>query len=795
MSVHFTPTATRISPAPLPDSGTIVAFAPMRSAVQPTAAGLRAALIGTFPPRRCGIATFTSDALEQVQRFHPDVALEVYALDRAAPGRNHDPSGYVGVRAVIDSTSAAAFEGVARSINESACDVVWLQHEFGIFGGPDGELVCDFVDQIAAPLVVTFHTVLSTASANQARIMQHLIARASRIMVMSQHGRRLLETVYQAPAALIEVIPHGAPDRPFGREAQFKAWLGIGAANVLMTFGLLGPGKGIEQVIDALPEIVARHPDTIYRIVGATHPNLLAEQGESYREGLVARARKLGVTAHVEWDNRFLEAEELLDQLEASDIYITPYFNLQQATSGTLSYAVALGKAVVSTPYVHAAELLAGGSGLLVEPDNAAAIGAAVIALLDDAAQMDRIKRRAYAVGRRTIWPEFAAASARMLHAASVQRIERPGADAVPGLSGVFAMCDGTGILQHAIGVVPDRRHGYCLDDNARALILMNRARGMVQTDRMHWAGVFASFVQHAWNPDLSRFRNFMNFDRTWCEDCGSDDSNGRALWALGDTVANGQDEDIRFWARRWFDTAVPAFAGIESPRALAFAMLGAASVSRTDAAHAQAAALLERGGAILESLLHATRQPDWAWFEAVLGYDNPRLPQALIEAGLALGRRNWIDTGLDSLSWIAQRQTAAAGHFRPVGCEGFGREYGQLPFDQQPLEAQAAIEAAAVAFAASDDRRWIDHAVTAYGWFFGANDRGIVLADLASGRCRDGLTPRGRNENCGAESILAFQLAHISMLGLSRQAPTRGLDESQSEQFEPRVKQSLAHS
>ena len=751
----------QITETSLPDS-VVPLFAPNRDghALRRTT---KVALIGTYVPRKCGIATFTSDLVAQLAAYQPDIAATVYALD--APEHR---SAYAADAHWVDQGSRSAYLAAATAINASGVDTVWLQHEFGIFGGRDGELVLELVDCLAAPLIVTFHTVLGEPSDNQRRIVDHLIARSSRIMVMSLHGRRLLVDRYGAPADLIEVIPHGAHDRPFGREAAFKQQLGLADQNVLMTFGLLGPGKGLEQVIAALPAIVARHPDTVYRIVGATHPNLVASHGEEYRDGLVRMAQELGVAAHIAWENRFLETAELLDQLEACDIYITPYFNLQQATSGTLSYAVALGKAVVSTPYVHARELLGNGIGVLVEPNSSEAIAAAVIGLLDDRELLSATKRRAYAAGRHTIWPQFAAATGALVRKAVVTPHSSARLIDTPALQAFTNMCDGTGMLQHSIGIVPDRRHGYCIDDNARALILVNHVRGLDDAERLARSSTFASFIQFAWNPELHSFRNFMAFDRSWCEDRGSEDSNGRTLWALGDTAAHSPFPELQTWARGWFDNSLCALDQVGSPRALAFGMLGAAEVLRADSGHAGAAALMQRGGDLLYRLLASSRRPDWAWFEAVLGYDNPRLPQALIEAGVALGRAEWRAEGLATLAWITERQTSAQGQFRPVGSNSFGQEYEQRPFDQQPLEAQAAIEACAAAYAVDPAQRWIDHARAAYGWFFGANDRGGVLVDLATGRCFDGVTPRGVNQNTGAESILALQLAHVAFVRLA---------------------------
>ncbi len=725
----------------------------------------RLALIGGFAPRKCGIATFTTDTYEQLGRHRPEVAVDVWALTDAG-----DPPSDARTHAEIVGEEPGTYEAAARAINEGSYDAVWLQHEYGIYGGDCGERVLDFAERLAAPLIVTFHTVLSDPSDLQRRILERLAALASQCMVMSQHARELLMDRYGVERERITVIPHGAPERPFGRQEQFKSTMGLSGRKVLMTFGLLGPGKGIETMIAAMPAVVARHPEAIYRIVGATHPRLVASEGEAYRERLEALAAELGVADNVVFDNRFLETGELLDQLEACDIYVTPYPNLQQSTSGTLSYAVALGKAVVSTRFVHARELLSDGVGTLVEPNSAEALSDAILALLDHPAMLLASQRAAYARGRSTVWPRFADASAALVDSVAVRMpATYPPATALPGLSGVLAMSDSTGIYQHAIGIVPDRRHGYCLDDNVRALMLTLCAEGLDAVERQRLQMAYAGFIQHAWNDEARAFRNFMNFDRTWCEDIGSEDSNGRAAWALGLAMERNTDAGWTYWARRWFDKALTALDDVESPRAVAFGMLGACAALRADPGHERARALLLRGGDLLHRLLDSSRRPDWAWFEAVLGYDNPRLSQALLEAGVALDRPDWRAAGLESLTWVAERQIAPSGHFRPVGSEGFEREYTQLPFDQQPVEAWAAIEAAASAYRVTGDRHWQSHATVAYRWFFGANDRGILLADIASGRCRDGITPRGANENCGAESILAFQLAHYAMAGLAR--------------------------
>lgn len=725
---------------------------------------LRVALVGTFAPRKCGIATFTTDIRDQLEIHHPDIAVDIYALDNSSA-----PLDYYDAAGVIGASNLEDYGWAARQINHSGVDAVWIQHEFGIFGGEDGDYVCHLVDRIAAPIILTVHTVLAEPSASQDRIFRHLISRASRIMAMSRRAKELLVRVYQAEPDTITVIPHGAPDRPFGREESFKANFGYAGRPVIMTFGLLGRGKGIEGVIEALPEVLAKHPDTLYRIVGATHPNLIAHEGEAYRDELHALAKRLGVENAIAWDNRFVETPELLDQLEACDIFITPYPNLQQATSGTLSYAVALGKAVISTPYAHAKELLADDAGVFIPPGSPSAIASAINDLFDDPARLAALKHRAYARGRKTVWSEFAGSCAALVQSVVPPPAPEVPITALPGLFGVFAMSDSTGMLQHSIGIVPDRRHGYCLDDNVRALMLMNVAEGLGQPERQAWSMTYASFIQHAWNPDVRRFRNFMNFDRSWCEAIGSEDSNGRALWALGHTIENSPDEDLRAWALSRFQEYQPQLTDLTAPRARCFAMLGAAAVLRSTDSDAAASALLDRGGRQLAAMLASGRRPGWCWFEPALGYDNPRMPQALIEAGMHCRRDDWIAAGCEALEWICEQQSGARGQFRPVGSETFGLQHTSLPFDQQPLEAWAAIDATRSAYASNRSREWLDYAVAAWRWYFGDNDRGLPLADVHSGRCQDGLTPRGVNRNCGAESILAFHLAHYAMLELRR--------------------------
>ncbi|QNA84908.1 glycosyltransferase [Sphingomonas sp. So64.6b] len=730
------------------------------------------ALIGNFLPRKCGLATYTTDTFTALKGRYPDVKVDVYAMDDH-PGRYDYPPEVTGS---IPQHERIAYLDTARAIEASGAKAIWLQHEYGIYGGPAGELILALLDRVSIPVIVTLHTILEKPSADERRVMEGLLRRAARVIVMAEKGREILERVYGANSRSIVMIPHGVPDRPFVDPNTLKAQFGWQGRKTVLTFGLLAPNKGIETMIEALPAIVEANPDVLYAVLGATHPNLVAHEGEKYRDGLKALAEELGVAANVEFIDAFLEHGELIDYLQASDIYATPYVNPAQITSGTLSYAVGVGKAVISTPYVHATEILADGHGVLVDFGDSAAFAREINLLLGSERNRIRLSERAYARGRTMIWPVLAETAMREIEtmvAAKPRRLAsaKPAfAPLAPDFAAVERMSDATGMFQHAILSVPDRRHGYCIDDNVRALMLMTAIEDMDEVVRDKWMTVYAAFVQYAWNPDHRRFRNFMNFDRTWCEDEGSEDSNGRTLWALGVTAKRATAAKHRDWAARLFDETASLAFELTSPRSQAFAMLGAAAMLGAHPGHSMALKILQRFSSDLLALVEEARRPEWEWFEIVLAYDNARLPEALIRAGMMLGREDLLRCGLSTLDWITQQQTTPEGRFRAIGTESFGRPYAPpLPFDQQPLEAQATIDACAAAFKATGDQRWVQEAIRAYRWYLGQNDLDLPLATSQDGGCFDGLMPTGLNRNQGAESILALQLASCAISGLSK--------------------------
>jgi glycosyltransferase involved in cell wall biosynthesis len=538
----------------------------------------RLAFVGNSLPRRCGIATFTTDLQQAIEQLRPHESSCIVAMTDLDHTYDYPPA----VRLQINDRNLEDYEQAAHALNMARCEVVSLQHEFGIFGGEAGGHVLALTSRLTMPLVTTLHTVLSQPTSAQRRVLGEIVDTSSRVIVMAEKGRELLRSVYRVAAGKIEVIAHGTPDCAFLEPDEAKAALGFGGRPVILTFGLLSPSKGIEVMIDAMPEILRTSAAAVYVVLGATHPNLIRDQGEAYRDGLVRRVRELGIEDHVVFLDQFVDQATLLRFISMCDVYVTPYLNEAQMTSGTLAYSFGLGKAIVSTPYWHARELLGEGRGILVPFGDAAALGRETAALLSDERRRLAMRERAYAIGRSMIWPRIAEhyravfASARRSDLRQITARQDAGgpprdqeASRAMPIGHFLSLCDDTGLLQHATHCVPDRSHGYCTDDNARALLLACALGKPGETPLPDTVtSRFAAFLQHAWNRDTKRFRNFMDFDRRWHGESGSEDCHGRALWALGECAQSDREQSRRQWAASLFAEALPAVERFCSPRA-----------------------------------------------------------------------------------------------------------------------------------------------------------------------------------------------------------------------------------
>lgn len=734
------------------------------------------ALIGDYLPRKCGIATFTHDMYRSIKAAVPDAECFVVPVNDRPEGYDYPPE----VRFEIDEQELDSYLRAADFLNFANTDVVCLQHEYGIFGGPAGSHVLGLLRDLRMPVVTTLHTVLREPDKDQRRVLRQLIDLSARLVVMTERARLFAMEIYHAPESKIDLIPHGIPDTPFVDPDVYKEQFGVANRPVALTFGLLSPNKGIEYALRAVPEILEEFPDFVYIVLGATHPELVKSQGERYRLSLERMARDLRIKDHVIFYNRFVELNELTEFIRAADLYITPYLNVAQITSGTLAYSFGCGKPVISTPYWHAEELLADGRGVLVPFADSNAIAREARALLRDDNRRNAMRRNAYKLGREMIWERSAE---RYLETFQKTRLGRQDPPVRPlavrtlaerqaelpdwRLDHLERMTDSTGILQHATYTIPNYDEGYCTDDNARALLLTTLLEelGVDEPRVFRLASTYAAFLQAAFDRARARFRNFMSYDRRWLELVGSDDSHGRALWALGACVGRSKRLDLPMWASSHFELALPPVLELTSPRAYAFTLLGIQEYLRRFSGDRLASQTREELMGRLIDLYQRTATPDWLWFETTLSYDNARLCQALIVSGRDSGHEQAVTIGLESLRWLAGVQTAPQGHFRAIGNSGFYRR-GAEParFDQQPVEAAATVAASLEAYSTTDDPFWDNQARSAFEWFLGRNDLGQELYEPGTGGCFDGLQEDRLNRNQGAESTLAFLLSLAEM-------------------------------
>ena len=755
------------------------------SAPQPLPAGCslplptRIAFVGNYLPRQCGIATFTTDLCNAVaMEFGSD---RLFAIPVNDPDSAYDYPQQV--RLELEQEDLTSYERAAEFLNFNGNDLVCIQHEYGIYGGVAGQYILTLLRKLKMPVVTTLHTVLREPDEDQRMVLEEVARLSDRVIVMSEQAAQFLVEIYGVASGKIDVIPHGVPDFQFMDPNYYKDQFGTEGKSVLLTFGLLSPNKGIENVIRALPAILARHPNVVYIVSGVTHPHIRKRDGERYREELIALAEELGVSSNLILVNRFVSAEELVEHVGAADIYITPYRQEAQIVSGTLAIALAAGKAIISTPYWHAKELLADKRGVIVPFDDPAAIADAVLHLLDNDGERHAMRKRAYLHSRETIWPKAAQKYMASFQRARFERTLRPRAahkddvamDAsnyLPALNAdhLLRMTDDTGMLQHAIFSVPNSSEGYTTDDNARALIV-STLLDESQADRAghlfaNLSHRYLAFMWLAFNHDKGRFRNFLSYDRRWLEDCGSDDSHGRALWSIGNVLGHSRNAGLRGAAGRLFEAAVPATLTFTSPRAWAYCILGMQAYLDSfpgdrviqGARNALANRLLD--------IYERTHSSSWRWFEKSLSYSNARLSQALILAGWRSDNQRMIEAGMDSLKWlVAEQHRDDAEIFVPIGSNGFFVEGSEKArFDQQPVEACATISACLEVYRLTEEGLWFEEAQRVFRWFLGKNDLHVPLYDTTTGGCRDGLHPDRINENQGAESTLSFLMALLEM-------------------------------
>lgn len=734
------------------------------------------AFLGDYLPRKCGIATFTSDIYSTISSQYPNSDCFVVSVNDVKEGYDYPKE----VRFEIEEQKLNSYQMAADFLNFNNTEVVSLQHEFGIYGGQSGSHILALLRDLHLPIVTTLHTILEKPSSDQFRVMKEIIKLSARLITMTEKGKTFLTEVYKTPLEKIDVIPHGIPDMPFVDPNYYKDQFGVEGKQVLLTFGLLSPQKGIENVLQALPDVLKEFPNLVYIVLGATHPNLIKNQGETYRMSLERMANQLGIKKNVIFYNRFVDIKELEAFIGMSDIYITTYINKTQITSGTLAYSFGCGKAVISTPYWHAEELLADGRGVLVPFGDSNAIVKELVSLLKDDNRRHAMRKKAYILGREMVWSEIAHRYVESFQKARLPKIEKyPRIFAVKtleekradfpeiNLDHLIRMTDSTGLYHHAIGSIPNYNEGYCTDDNARALLLtVLLEEANEDTAKIYeLSGRYSAFVNYAFNKETKHFRNFMSYDRRWIEDVGSDDCQGRSIWALGTCAGRSKASNFHMWGAQLFNQVIPLAEELTSPRAWAFSLLGINEYFKRMSGDSIANQIRETLTNRLTNLFDSVADEEWFWLEEILSYDNAVIPRALIVSGKWTGNEKAFDIGIKSLRWLLKTQTSESGYFRPIGSNGFYLKSGnRAKFDQQPIEAYSMLSACLEASRATDDSSWQESARMIFEWFLGINDLGIPLYNTQTGGCHDALHVDRINQNQGGESTLAFLLSLVEM-------------------------------
>ena len=730
---------------------------------------LNIAFVGNYAPRLCGIATFTTDLCEATARqLGQRSNVFAVAVNDTEQGYAYPPR----VEFTIQKNQQGDYYEAANFINASNADVACIQHEYGIYGGWDGIYILSLVSSLSVPVVVVLHTVLKNPTPNQKKIIQEMAQRAGRLVVMSELAVTLLQEVYAVPAEKVMMIYHGTPDFSALDNRRYKKRFQVEGNQTLLTFGLLSPNKGIETVIRALPGLVRDFPKLIYVVLGKTHPNVRKEYGEKYRTGLVALVDKLGLHEHVIFDDRFVSLDELCAWLMATDIYITPYLNEAQIVSGTLSYAIGAGTAIASTPYWYASELLAEGRGLLFGFTDTTALAAALRELLADKAKLVALRAKTHRFGRQMRWEVVAAKYLAMFQRTATGTARRSMVLKTPALlreppfdlAHLMRLTDDTGLVQHAKYIVPDRHTGYCLDDNSRALMLCAGAYSLLRDeDARKLISTYFSFTHFTQNPD-GRFRNFMDYQRRFLDETGSDDSFGRALWALGYIIWRPPRDAYRSLAFECFQKALPHVRGLNL-RGKALAMLGLAAYLRCYQGDESVTALLRECADYLLSLYKDVASGDWRWFENIICYDNGIMPMALFQTYALLRDEKYLQTAKDTLEFL-ERTLLRDGRLSIIGSNGWYKKGGpRAQYDQQPIDATAMVLAYQSAYWVTQDKDYLKKMRLAFGWFLGENDMGMSLYDHETKGCADGLLAEGVSLNQGGESTVSFLIALLAMI------------------------------
>jgi len=734
---------------------------------------MKLVFIGTYPPRECGIGTFTNNLLNSTFDSTESGNSEHECFVVALNDNNLTYEYPQEVKLTIRQDQQEDYLKAVEFINLSGVDLCILEHEFGIFGGHSGVYILPLLHKLEIPIIVTLHTILKTPSYNEKAILSEICKMAHKIVVMSHKAIEFLVDIYKVPENKIVFIEHGVPDIHFD-QAQSKKEFKLDRKKVLLTFGFIGRNKGIETVIKALPEVVKKHPEIIYIVLGKTHPNVIRHSGEEYRIFLIRLVKNLQLENNVVFLNEFIDEQYLFKYLYAADIYITPYLNEAQITSGTLSYAVGVGSAVISTPYWHAEELLAEGRGRLFNFNDSDNLTSTLTGLLDKPEELDELRRKAFDYGRKITWPKIGQKYVRLIKdilkeepTIIVQKDTELDLQVLPkfALTHINRLTDDTGIIQHAKFGIPNLKEGYCLDDNARALLMVLMAyRQKKDLSALELSPIYLSYIHYMQNPD-GTFRNFLSFSRNFLDEVGSEDSFGRTIWALGYLLGNAPNDAYYQTGKSVFFNASPNFEKLESIRSIANTMIGISYYVKSNPSDDS---MTERLRNMTQNLIrhyHENKTPDWKWFESLLAYDNGMLPLALLHAAEILNDEKITKVAIKTMDFLT-KHTLKDNYLSIIGNEKWYKKGGDRSvFAQQPVDAMAMVLMYHQAFHVTKDKKYLNRLYTSFLWFLGENDLRMSLYDFETKGCCDGFESYGVNRNQGAESSLAYLISYLTVL------------------------------
>ncbi len=729
--------------------------------------------VGTFVPKTCGIATFTNDLGTSVSQEMGGKPYRVVAISDRAGVYDYPSEVTFEIRTNVIRDYARA----AEYLNGSSAQIVSLQHEFGIFGGDAGKYLSVLLGHLKKPVITTVHTILENPPKDYREAFEDVINYSQRIVTMSQKGARMLNEIYDVPENKISVIHHGVHDVPFVDSNFYKEKFNVEGLTVLLTFGLLGPNKGIETALEALPHVVEKYPDTVYIILGATHPEVRKVHGEKYRLSLERKALDLNIADNVVFHNRFVDLQELTEYMSCCDVYLTPYLAKEQITSGTLAYAVGMGKAVVSTPYWYAEELLSDSRGVLVDFRDVEGMAKALNDLIGDSIRRNKMRKTAYEYGRTMVWREVGRHYVEMfvqmlgerkdLEVGSAWKQKMLPVLTLPEikLDHLMSLSDDVGLLQHACFGIPDRENGYSADDVGRGLAAIMTCYNQQKDEQIiPLIRTYLSFLHHS-QTETGHFHNFMSYDRRFRDQQGSEDTLGRVLWGLGTVVRWGPKEQMRALAQNVMAKAAPRILELEAPRAKAYAIMGMYHLLQKFEGASQFKRLVILLANDLVSLYKEHKSADWQWFEDVMTYGNAKIPEALLRAYQVTQSEEYRDVALESLDFLTKEQWNGV-YFELVGNEGWYPKGGERAlFGQQPVDAGYLVEAYVAASEVTDTHKYMELARFAFDWFLGRNRLNAALYDFADGSVADGIDSNGISANQGAESVVCYLLA---VLGLS---------------------------